>query len=74
MDQTALEVEDAIQGEQAKAETLKAANPRAMELYEERLVIIQNLQRTMEVQNQELDGLREKIENTKVNTILLCRC
>ena len=59
-------MEDAIQAEQAKAETLKAANPRAMELYEERLVIIQNLQRTMEVQNQELDGLREKIENTKV--------
>ncbi|KAG2221653.1 hypothetical protein INT45_001178, partial [Circinella minor] len=65
LDQTALEVEDAIQGEQAKAEALKAANPRAMELYEERLVIIHNLQRSMEVQKQELDGLREKIENTK---------
>ncbi|KAI9271589.1 P-loop containing nucleoside triphosphate hydrolase protein [Phascolomyces articulosus] len=63
--QTVIELEDAIQAEKAKAETLKASNPNAMAQYEQRLGKIQMYQRKIDSEKQELDGIREKIEQVK---------
>ncbi|KAI8138054.1 hypothetical protein BJV82DRAFT_632418 [Fennellomyces sp. T-0311] len=69
LDQTANEVEDAIQSEKAKAETLRASDPKAMELYERKLAQIQALTTKMDDDKQKLESLKEKITTTKARWV-----
>ncbi|KAI9016538.1 hypothetical protein CLU79DRAFT_763165 [Phycomyces nitens] len=65
LEQSEIEIEDAINAETAKADAIKATNPRAMENYEDRLADITKLTAKVASDKDVLDELAQKIERVK---------
>ncbi|KAI8374537.1 uncharacterized protein BYT42DRAFT_576698 [Radiomyces spectabilis] len=65
LSQTQVEIEDAINAEQAKVDALKLANPRAMEQYETRMAEIRRLKKKAEADKRQLETLEKEITDVK---------
>ncbi|KAI7872034.1 hypothetical protein BDF14DRAFT_1755553 [Spinellus fusiger] len=67
LDENEMELEDAINSESAKADAIKASNPRAMENYENRLAEIDKYTAKVNSDKHRLDELSKKIETVKLH-------
>ncbi|KAL0079344.1 hypothetical protein J3Q64DRAFT_1682602 [Phycomyces blakesleeanus] len=65
LEQSEIEIEDAINAETAKADAIKATNPRAMENYEIRLADIARLETKVNSDKRTLEQMSQKIESVK---------
>ncbi|KAI9318383.1 hypothetical protein BX666DRAFT_1876613 [Dichotomocladium elegans] len=65
IDMTAVEIEDLIQSEKAKADTLRLTNPKALEQYEARQIQINTLSTKIDEDQASLNSLREQMQTTR---------